>query len=441
MTLAQRLAAFAAETPAPQGEARAVGAMSLLDWAACGLAGVGEPVARAVRAMAAEEGGTAQASVFGLAGRIPARAAALVNGATSHALDYDDTHFLHIGHPSVVCAPAALAAAERAGATGRAFLDAFLIGFETACRIGDWLGRAHYEAGFHQTATAGAFGAAAAACRAMGLDAATTAQALALATTRASGLKSQFGAMGKPYNAGLAAAAGLECALLAAQGVRSNPAALEGPQGFGPTHAGAARAGAWDGLGEAWALAGVSHKLHACCHGTHAAIEALRSLAVDPAAVRGVTVTVNPRWLAVCDLPEPRDGLEAKFSYRLTAAMALAGVDTAALESFDAALCARPDLVALRDRVRVEADATLPDTAARVAVATAEGTLRAAHDLDAPAPVEARAARVAAKAAALIGPARAQALQAALAGLDGAPSAEGFAALLRAEAAAARRSA
>jgi 2-methylcitrate dehydratase PrpD len=389
-----------------------------------------------VRALAAEEAGAPQASALGLPARVPARAGALVNGATSHALDYDDTHFLHIGHPSVVCAPAALAAAEQAGATGRAFIDAYLIGFELSCRLGDWLGRAHYEAGFHQTATAGAFGAAAAASRAMGLDAGATARALALTATRASGLKSQFGTMGKPYNAGLAAAAGLECALLAERGMTSNPAALEAPQGFGPTHAGAARGCAFEGLGEDWVLAGVSHKLHACCHGTHAAIEALRALGVDPTAVRAVTLTVNPRWLAVCDIAAPRTGLEAKFSYRLTAAMALAGVDTAALESFSDALCARPDLAALRDRVRVEADPALPDTAARVAVETDAGALHAAHDLDAPAPAAARAERVARKAAALVGPTRAQALRAALAALDGAGTVEGLAALLRAPAAA-----
>ena len=103
------LAALPAATiPAP---ARAMARFSLFDWLACGSAGVGEPLARILRDMMAGEGGRPVASIFG-GTAAPARAAALVNGATSHALDYDDTHFGHVGHPSVAIYPAALAVAE-----------------------------------------------------------------------------------------------------------------------------------------------------------------------------------------------------------------------------------------------------------------------------------------------------------------------------------------
>ena len=199
--------------------------LSLLDWMACGLAGVDEPLAGILRALAEAEGGTEQASLFG-AGRAPARMAALLNGATSHALDYDDTHFAHVGHLSVGIYPAALAVGEEIDAYADEVIAAFLGGAEGAIRVGLALGQAHYDLGFHQTATAGAFGATLAVARLLKLDASQTRHAFGLCATRASGIKSQFGTMGKPYNAGVAAANGVECAKLAALGMASEDAGL-----------------------------------------------------------------------------------------------------------------------------------------------------------------------------------------------------------------------
>jgi len=428
MDVTARLAAFATgPIEAPEDVRRAV-RLSLLDWLACGRAGTGERVARLARGLALDEGGAARATMFG-GGRVTARAAALVNGATSHALDYDDTHFLHIGHPSVVVASAALATAEAEGANGAAVLDALLAGLEAACRVGDWLGRGHYEIGFHQTGTSGAFGATVAAGRLMGLDAGAMGHALGLASTRAAGLKNQFGTDGKPLNAGFAAEVGVSCATLARLGATSAPAGIEGRQGFGATHAGAARDAALDGLGEAWVFPAISWKFHACCHGLHAMLEALREVRASPGEVTAVRVTTHPRWLDVCDQPAPTTGLGAKFSYRLTAAMALSGVDTAALASFTDAMARRPDLTALRDRVRVATDPGLADTAARVEVETADGRIRrAAHDLAAPPDLAHSEARLREKAASLVGGPEAERLWQAVAGLAAAP---GLAALAR----------
>jgi 2-methylcitrate dehydratase PrpD len=190
--------------------ARAMARLSLYDWFAVTRAGANEPVAKIVRGLVADEGGTEAASVAGLDKMVPARAAALANGVASHALDYDDTHFAHVGHPSVAILPAALAVAEEIDAPASAALDALLIGAEASIRIGMVLGRRHYDRGFHQTATAGAFGATVAAARQMGLTRDETRNALSLVATRASGLKSQFGSMGKPFNAGVAASNGVE---------------------------------------------------------------------------------------------------------------------------------------------------------------------------------------------------------------------------------------
>lgn len=387
-----------------------VAELCMLDGAAVALAGEHEPASRIVRSMVAAEGGVGEAFVFGLGHHLPARAAALANGTAMHALDYDDTHFDHIGHSTVAILPAVLALGEKLGASGAEVLDAFVIGLETACRVGVYFGSGHYQSGFHQTATAGAFGATAAAARLLGLTDTACRHAIGIVSTRASGLKSQFGTMGKPFHAGLAAANGVEAASLAGLGFISNPQGLEGLQGFAETHAGGGRIApsAFHQLGEDFRFDRVQFKYHACCHGTHAPIEALaaivRDRAIDPGAVESVTLRVHPRWLRVCDIRKPATGLEAKFSYTLTAAMVLAGRNTASLASFDEAACSDPLLTALRDSVIVESDEKLGDTEARVSLITRNGKRISSHaDLSERAPVEESAARLKEKAAALLG--------------------------------------
>jgi 2-methylcitrate dehydratase PrpD len=426
-SITSRIAAFAvARGHAIPGEALAVARLSLMDWAAVSLAGLAEPVSVMVRGLVADEAGVEQATVLGLSRKAPARAAALANGTLSHALDYDDTHFAYVGHPSVAVFPAALAMAERQGASGAAFLEAALLGMEAACRIGHWLGTGHYNHGFHQTATSGAFGAAVAAGRLLDLGHERMRHALGIVATRASGLKSQFGTMGKPFNAGIAAANGVEAALLAAQGFVSRPDGIECAQGFAETHAGECRdlEASLAGLGETFWFTSVQHKFHACCHGTHAVLEALMQLRTRPGfaleQVERVALRVAPRWLRVCDIPAPATGLEAKFSYRLTSAMALHGLDTGALDVFSAETCARSDLLSLRDRVVVAGDPAVSDTAAHVRLALADGTsMEATVDLDAPMPLAHRRDKIAAKVRALLPPDAADAVLAFDAGIGG----------------------
>ncbi|PYC46915.1 2-methylcitrate dehydratase [Litorivita pollutaquae] len=384
MTLAHTLGTFATGPITPDTRMTRFVHCSLYDWATVGLAGRDEPVARAARAMALETAGTKNsATVFG-AGRASPAAAALANGAASHALDYDDTHFGYLGHPSVAVVPAALALAEAKAATGADFIEALTVGLETACRVGAWMGRPHYEAGFHQTGTSGAFGATAAAGRILGLNADQMAQAFSLTATRAAGLKSQFGTMGKPLHAGFAAEVGVTTALLAQMGATSAPDALEGPQGFGPTHSGAAEISALHNIGQEWLFSGVSYKFHACCHGLHSMLEALRSIDltdIPASAIDTVSINTHPRWLNVCNQPAPETGLQAKFSYRLTAAMVLGGLDTAALDVYSAETCTRGDICALRDRVTVIPDDTLSDSEAQVCVTAGETVRSARHDI------------------------------------------------------------
>jgi 2-methylcitrate dehydratase PrpD len=428
LPLTRMMADFIALTPASklQDEARDILKLSLLDWSAVALAGVNEPVSQIIRNQLLQEEGKAEATVFGASRKLPTRAAALVNGTISHALDYDDTHFDYIGHPSVVIFSAALAMAQKTGANGSAFLDAALIGMETACRIGRWLGMGHYQHGFHQTATAGSFGATAAAARLLGLNSEQTSHALGLTATRASGLKSQFGTMGKPYNAGIAASNGVESAMLAAEGFISRPDGLECEQGFGDTHAGEAKDLnlILEGLGETFRFSDVQHKFHACCHGTHPTLEALQKAVskqpLDAHEIEHVTLTVAPKWLRVCNLPKPTTGLEAKFSYTLTTAMALLGLNTGALSTFSDAACADTALIDMRDRVRIETDVALKDTAAKVKISLKSGApILAEHDLDQPIPLARKTEKLIVKASGLVGDQKADAIFKSIAQLDG----------------------
>lgn len=409
--LTDQLLKFARTTP-PQ-DAQAMMRLSLMDWAACGIAGAREPdFADFVRA----NRGGGDCSLFGGGAAGPA-AAALVNGTLSHALDYDDTHFAHIGHPSVAVVPAVLALAQDVGAPMEDAVHAATLGVEASIHVGLWLGRDHYQIGYHQTATAGAFGATLACARLLGLDKHQMRHALGLCASMASGIKAQFGTMAKPLNAGLAARTGVEATLWAQAGMTAAADGLAGPLGFGPTHHGT---GAEVTPGKSsWQILSISHKFHACCHGLHAMLEALRDADLDLARVDTIRIRTHPRWMSVCNITDPKTGLEAKFSYAQTAAMALLGHDTGSIASFTDAITQDADITALRARMRVNEDARLSETQAEVFISMEGREMRRfRHDLMAPMTLDARSAKLRSKASALVGQAQADALWQATQGDD-----------------------
>ena len=358
--------------------------LSLLDWMTCGIAGWNEPLAVKLRQLSEMEGGTGHSTIIA-GSRAPARMAALVNGATSHALDYDDTHFAHVGHLSVGIYPAALAIAEQQDLSAAEMMTAFLLGSEGAIRVGIILGRAHYNLGFHQTATAGAFGATLAAGRLLGLGAVQMRHALGLCGTRASGMTSQFGSMGKPYNAGIAAANGVECATLAHLGFTSADDGLLGHQGFVGAHTPSeartdadAEAGMQDANMEDYLFPDNKYKLHACCHGLHPMIEALLAAhqmsGVTFDDISAFTLETNPRWLAVCDIKAPRTGLEVKFSYNWLAGMTLRGDNTGDDRLYQDALAGDEELRAFANRITVIGNDALTDLQARGSLTMRDGS-------------------------------------------------------------------
>ncbi|HJQ59597.1 MAG TPA: MmgE/PrpD family protein [Vineibacter sp.] len=362
----------------------------LLDWFAVTLAAWDDPLVWILVADADEEGGRPLATLVGRGARVARLQAALINGAASHALDFDDVNMWMNGHPTVTFTPSLLAQAEGSGVSGRAFIEAFVAGYETAGRIGALVQPSHYAQGFHATATIGAFASAAACARLLGLNAERTAAALGIAGTQAAGLKSVFGTMCKPLHAGLAARAGLAAARWAQKGFTSRGDILECAQGFAATHSVDFKPD--KALGPApqgFHIRNNLFKYHAACYLTHAPIECVKTLrlnhSIAPDAVRRVTLKIDRETDKVCNIQKPASGLEAKFSLKLTTAFALAGIDTAAMDSYSAANANDPVLSRLRDKVEVDFQTDWPHTLAEMTVELADGRrLDARHDSGVP---------------------------------------------------------
>lgn len=371
-------------------DARAVARHCLLDVLGVTLAGAHEPLTDIlVDTVVRRESGTG-CTLIGRPERATDLTAALVNGAAGHALDFDDTHILMNGHPSIPVLPAVLALAETEDAGGAAFVTAFVAGVELECRLGAMMGMGHYGAGFHATGTLGTFGAAAACAHLLGLGEDAWLHALGLAGTQAAGLKSGFGSMAKPLHAGRAASTGLLSALLARAEFTGNPAILEVEQGFAATHAGdAPAADVVDGYAGHFLIRDTLFKYHAACYLTHAAIEAAAALrargAFAPADITAVEVHVSPPCLDVCNILEPTTGLEGKFSFRATTAMTLLGDETGDPASYTAERMRSAELRALRDRITVIPEDGLPPTCASVRITTGSGTHEAEANTGIPA--------------------------------------------------------
>ena len=374
-------------------EARALARQCILDYIACTLPGAAEPLTDMMFAEMEEQGGHETATVIGHAKKLPALSAALINGAAAHALDFDDVNLAMPGHPSVAILPALLALAEERGSSGKDVIAAFVAGYELECRFGSSLKPGHYDGlGFHATGTIGTFGSAAACAHLMGLDVDTTCTALGIAGTQAAGLKSMFGTMCKPFHAGKAAYHGLLAARLAARGFTSRGDVLECAQGFAKTHSPdfhpeQAMQTPEGGLH----MRNNLFKYHAACYLTHGPIEAARKLrddhGVTPDAVQKIVLRIDQATDRVCNIAKPTTGLEAKFSLRLTTAMALAGLDTGRLDSYTDANAADPQLAGLRDKMEIDFQNGWPHTLAEMDIHLTDGrVITARHDAGIPAP-------------------------------------------------------
>lgn len=339
MTIVEQLASFAAGRELPE-ELRADVARRVLDVVGNSLAATNEPAARAVRDVVAGWGGPGDATTIGYGLRVPAQAAALVNGTCAHALDFDDTHLPSVLHPSAPVVAAALAVAEARGASGAALLDAAGVGVEVTVRLGmagydEKLGNSvFFERGLHATSICGTVGAAVAAAMLSGLDARGIADAMGIAASMGAGLleANRTGGTVKRVHCGWAAHAGVVAADLAAHGMTGPPTVFEGRFGFLQAFLGDQSDvdEIVDGLGVRWELPGIFIKPYPCNHFTHAGIDAALRLRDVVADIEEIELGVPTPVLRTIGEPReekvrPRSGYHAAFSGPYTVAAALLG--------------------------------------------------------------------------------------------------------------------
>lgn len=283
---------------------------ALLDWAGVAIAGADEPAARILRETALAGAGGSACCVAGAGyATDSAPLAALANGAASHALDFDDLHNPSVIHLGTVVIPAAVAAAQAVGASGRDLITALVAGFEVGGRVGESIIPESYYY-WHTTGTAGVFGAAAAEGVIYGLDADRMCHCLGTAGTQAAGLWEFLtdGAMSKLVHAGKAAFAGVLSAALSARGFSGATRIIEGEKGFcralspNPHEACLTR-----GLGKApYAVDNNSYKPSPCCRHAHAAIAAALALRDESRDIVAVTLHANSLTRTLIDNPAPR---------------------------------------------------------------------------------------------------------------------------------------
>lgn len=353
--LARRQTGFAA---ADIGAAR----LLVLDWLGSALAGIGTDTGRIFQAYARLQP-AGKVTLLGLREGRSVEVAALVNGALSHIVEMDDVERESVTHPGAVVVPAALAVAERVGASGLDLLAAVVAGYEIMVRVGSAVGTEHYYH-FHNTSTAGVFGATAAAGWLLNLDRDRLVWALGNAGTQASGLW-QFndeGALTKPLHPGRAAASGVLAATLSRLGLTGARNILEGERGFfaglaprGDPQRVVAHLGDAD---EPLRVRRISIKPHASCRHTHAPIDAaliLRGQLPGGAVIAAVQVSTYKAALTLCDKPEPRTSADAKFSLQFCVASALLCGRVGLAEFSDTALTDNT-MRALLPRIEVAVD-------------------------------------------------------------------------------------
>jgi 2-methylcitrate dehydratase PrpD len=330
------------------------------------LAGALEPASRIVQKLVVIEGCAASCPVFGTNLRTSATWAALANGTAAHALDYDDMCFVSLAHPSAPLVMAAIAVAEEVGASGRAMLEAYLVGFEVEAVLGRVMNPRHYQQGWHCTSTLGSVGAAAACARLLRLDAAATANCIALAASQASGLKENFGTMSKPLHAGLAARNGVLAASLARNGFTASERALDGPQGYLLAMA-SERTDLQEvsaSLGKRWEIleTGITVKLYPSCAATHPALDAVldmrREHQLTAEKIEGVEVEVDSITPNLLIYDRPKTGLEGKFSMNFCVAAALSEGQVG-LKTFEDEYVRNPHIQELLPRIVLRVNPSL----------------------------------------------------------------------------------
>jgi 2-methylcitrate dehydratase PrpD len=341
----RQLAWFAAKLKYGQlpGEVIAKTKVCVLDALGCILNGSTQPWGKIIGRYAKGVGGKSESVLVGSSRKVSAGSAALAHGTMAHAFEADDVYIPAIQHPGAVVVPAALAAAEREGASGKELIAAVTAGYEVMNRIGRAFTESHLLRGFFPTGTNGTFGAAAAAGNLLHLTEEQMIDALGIAGNQSAGIFEgvKEGRMTKRFGSGRAAQSGLLAADLARLGFTGPTSVVEGDWGYLRVYSDRWDiASVTDGLGKTYTIMETTFKPYPCCKALHAAIDGVLELQaqnpVDPEQVEEIIVGGYEKLVRMHDIYKPATSMAAQFSIPYVVSYAL--------------LKGRPGLEAFTDR-------------------------------------------------------------------------------------------
>ncbi|MFT9850071.1 MmgE/PrpD family protein [Aneurinibacillus sp. REN35] len=362
MSISRQLASYLVQATYEDMPAEAIEytKLCMLDWLGSAIAGRNTPPIRMIQEMVEEAGGHPQATLI-TGGKSSVQQAAFINGASSHIVELDDIHKASIVHAATVVIPAALAVAEWRGASGQELLVSIALGYEVCYRVGEAVGPSHYYH-WHNTATCGTFGAAAAAGKLLGLNEEQMVHALGNAGTQAAGLWEfiETGAMSKQLHPGKAAMNGVLAALLAEKGFTGAEKIFEGKRGFFEAMSESYDADKMTSqLGRVFKIMENSFKVHASCRHTHHAMDLIKLLRMDkriqPDDVKSIRVYTYQDVVNITDNPDPHTVYASKFSLQYCVALTLVTGKTSLPDFTEEALYDR-DIRAVMPRISVQVD-------------------------------------------------------------------------------------
>ena len=373
--LETELAGFIHAPPPLPDPVREAGKLSLLNMVGCAIGGAADGAIERLAAMLPDFSGPASCTLIGRSERCDALWAACINAASANVFDYDDTHIPTVIHPSAPVAAAVLALAEIHPASGAALLEAFVLGVEVTCRLGLAVHPVHYARGWHITSTCGAFGAAMACGRLLGLSPSQLIDAMGHALAQNGGSVETLGTMSKSLSVGLAARSGLMAALLAKKGFTGPRAPISGERGFLRLHSDQPTHSAMTPQpGLPWEILHNSFKPYPCGVVLNPVLEAC--LALRASGIQGeitaVDLTGHPLLRQRTDRPDVQSGRQSQVSAQHAVAVSLL-TGRADLWAFSDEAVALPEVRRLGALIRFRDDPEMSMEAAAIRLTLADG--------------------------------------------------------------------
>lgn len=340
------------------------------------------PGVDAILAAARDLGVATVCAVPGRSERVDEHFAALTNGFAGHLDDFDDTHLATVIHPAASVLAVVVALAPSTQPSGAQTLKAFALGCEAQLRAGVSISPEHYDRGWHITGTCGVIGCAVTAGILMGLDAQKLAHAISLAASMFVGQREAFGTMTKPYHPGKAAANGIAAARLALAGQHAALDVFEANGGYSRSLSTKVDFDLMTGqMGERWELLFNTYKPYPCGIVAHPAIDAglaICSEIVDIEQIDSIVLRCHPLVPELMGNPQPKDGLQARFSAIHGVAAALCD-KRVGLPQYEDSRVVRDDVTGVRGKTTLRPDATVNRDEAFIEVVLTDGTSLSHH--------------------------------------------------------------